>query len=337
MTKPPRWGIVALAALWMLVFTLPVLAQEDEEDEDAAAEDEAEDEDGETPPAPEVQDDKSKINNLPQNFKGMSGLVYTTATRPLDPGTVEVGTTWTQSTSPEPEFTRTTYALNAGVGIPGNFEFGLHVPYVESDLAVGERENEFGARERTFDKENHDGMGSVEGMFKWGYVQPSLFLPIFAVGVGGIAPGDNYDHMVSDVKAWGMRGLVAVGVEINDLFFTDYAFAIMADGQIVIRDLGVSGRDYEEKSGEVHLGMVFPLHPRNYVTLITEYEGILMRGTTNEEDQNGLLAALRFTTQHINVTAGAEYVAVEVEDMDDQTRFFAQLSYKLGPPKPLFP
>ncbi len=47
--------------------------------------------------------------------------------------------------------------------------------------------------------------------------------------------------------------------------------------------------------------------------------------------------ALRFTTQHINVTAGAEQVYLEARDMDDETRFFANLSYKLGKPYPLFP
>lgn len=325
------WGAVVVLAVMMTA--APAWAQD--EDEDAApATTEAE---PAAPSGPQVQDAKPKVNNLPQNFKGLSGLFFTTSSRTLDPGTVEVGTAYLQQTNPEPEYTRTEYVFNAGVGIPAGFEFGLHIPYVESDLTIGERIDEFGRRERTFGQENHAGVGSVEGMFKWGCAHPSLFLPPFAIGLGGIAPGIAYDDGVSDVKSWGARVLVASGVEINDLFFTEYAFAIMADGQLVLRDLGVSGRDYEEKSGEVHLGMVFPLHPQNYVTLIVEYEGILMRGTTNEEDRNGIVGALRFTTQHINVTAGAEQVYLEARDMDDETRFFANLSYKLGKPYPLFP
>lgn len=329
------FAIIAVAAPAILTIAAPAWAQDEDEDEDAAPASTTVE--PAAPSGPQVQDAAPKVNNLPQNFKGMSGLFFTTSSRTLDPGTVEVGTAYLQQTNPDPDYTRTEYVFNAGVGIPGNFEFGLHIPYVESNLTIGERIDEFGRRERTFGQQNHAGMGSVEGMFKWGYAHPSLFLPPLALGLGGIAPGIAYDDGVSEVKSWGARVLIATGVEINDLFFTEYAFAIMADGQLVLRDLGVSGRDYEEKSGEVHLGMVFPLHPRNFVTLIVEYDGVLMRGTTNEEDRNGIVGALRFTTHHINVTAGAEQVYLEARDMDDETRFFANLSYKLGKPYPLFP
>ena len=129
-----------------------------------------------------------------------------------------------------------------------------------------------------------------------------------------------------------------MGVELNDLFFTDYCPALMADGALVIQDVGVGqDREYEEKHGEIHFGIVMPLAPRNYVTLIGEYEGILMKGITNEEDENSFLGALRFTTQHIHLSAGAQYTFIEARDMDERITYIFALSYKIGPPYPLFP
>ncbi|MCZ7583299.1 MAG: hypothetical protein M5R36_08165 [Deltaproteobacteria bacterium] len=314
------------ALLIVAVLAVPAMAQ----DEDAA--------EGEEAPPKDVQADKPRVSNLPINFKGMSGLILTTSTKALAPGTVELGPAWRSEQSDDPDYTRTTWAGNAAVGIPGGLEFGLHVPYVETDLYYTERVNEFGQKVRDFRKKNQSDLGSIEGMLKWAFAQQELFLPSFAAGVGFIAPTGDYTQHISQVKSYGLRALLMMGIEINDLFFTDYAFAIMGDGGIVVQDLGVGNdREYEEKHGEVHFGMIFPLHPTNYVELITEYEGLLMRGTTNEEDENSFLGGLRLTTQHINLTFGAMFTMVEARDMDDRLTYIANFSYKLGPPFPMFP
>ncbi len=286
--------------------------------------------------APE-EADKPRVNNLPQNFKGMTGLMFTTATRTQKPGTVELGVGYLAEMSQTPDFTRTTYAFNGTVGIPGHLEFGLHVPYVESNLTYGFTEDVFGQVVRQFSRGSQKGMGSTEGMLKIAVDQPSLFLPSLALGVGFIAPGDKHSQEISQVKQWGARALAAVGIEINDLFFTDYTFAVMADAAVVLQDLGVSGRDYEEKHGEFHVGLIFPVLPRNYGVLIGEYEGLLMRGTTNQDDENSFFGGARLTTNHIALTFGAQQVLVEVRDMEDRIRYVANFSYKLGPPYPLFP
>lgn len=314
--------------------TQPAAAQDTDDqskksDESAASEDEAE-----NPKVKDVQEDKPKINNLPQNFKGLSGLIFTTSTKVLAPGTVEIGPAVLQRQSYKPSFTQTVWAFNAGVGIPGNLEFGLHVPYVESNLHIKEYTNIFGSTVRQFSHQNHNGMGSVEGLMKWAINQQSLFLPAFAVGLGAILPSSDYKYFVSSVKTFGFKPMLAMSVEINDLFFTDYAFAVLADGAVVFNDLG---DEDEEKHGEVHFGMVFPIAPRNYGTLIVEYEGMLMKGTTNEENTNSVLGGLRFTTQHINVTGGYQYAFMAVKDLEDQARIVANISYKFGPPYPLFP
>jgi len=324
--RKPRIRTLSILAL-CLVLILAVSARAQEEDAEPVEQ-----------VTTDVQEDKPKINNLPQNFKGFTGLLLTTATRTLAPGTVEIGGAYKKEEGTDPDYTRTTRAFNVGVGVPGHVEFALHVPYVETNLFFTERIDEFGLRVRDFERKKSSDFGSIEVAVKWAFAQQSLFLPALAGGLGFIAPTGDYTQRISQVKAYGIKPFVAMGVELNDLFFTDYSPALLADGALVIRDVGVGqDREYEEKHGEVHFGIVMPLCPRNYVTLIGEYEGILMKGTTNEEDENSFLGALRLTTQHIHMSAGAQYTLIEARDMDERITYIISLSYKIGPPYPLFP
>ncbi|MCB9476433.1 MAG: hypothetical protein H6683_01885 [Deltaproteobacteria bacterium] len=282
------------------------------------------------------------VSNLPLNFFGRSGLVYTTSTHVNPAWSVEVGGFYQSESSNDPDFTRSVAAFNANIAFPANLELSLHVPYVQSDLAVDLQQTDFGTDERVFAQSSDSGMGSVETMLKLSVANQQLFLPSLAIGVGYIGATGDYDELNPDyglgtVDSFGFKAMLAMGLEINDLFFTRYAFAILADGTAVFRDLGVDDRDKEEKHAEVHLGMIFPLHPRNFVTLIAEYEGILLGGSTNEEDRNGILGGLRINTQHLGLTGGVEKIFVEDSDFEDRTRFFLSLSYRYGEPKPYFP
>ncbi len=327
-----NFAVAVTAVLFMAVFCTPGYAQDTPDDEDAQS---ADPENGDK--VLDVQEEKPKVNNLPQNFKGSTGLILTTSTRVQGPGTTELGVAYAMELSATPEYKRTTTAFNGTIGIPGNLEFALHAPYVESNLTYGTRIDFLGQEVREFSRGNHEGMGSVEGLLKWAVYQQSLFLPALAFGVGFIAPGDEYEQNISQVKHFGARFMGALGIEINDLFFTDYAFAFMMDGSLVIQDYGVDDREYEEKHGETHIGMIFPVLPRNYGMFIFEYEGILLRGTTNNDDENSVMVGARLTTHHINLTGGAQTVLIESNDMEDRTRYFVNFSYKLGPPHPLFP
>ncbi|MBZ0271246.1 hypothetical protein K8I61_04370 [bacterium] len=331
MTKRARWFFMFIVAV-TVIGTAPAIAQDEGADDEKTVVIE-----GDETPARDIQADKPSISNIPHNFRGMSGLVFTMSTRTLNPGTVEIGGAYLGEGNSDPDYTRNTYAFNASVGIPGHIEFGLHVPYVETNLEVFDTIDDFGAPARGFREGDSSGVGSIEGMFKWAFSQQDLFLPSLALGLGFVAPGDDFEQRVGLVKRYGLRTVLAMGIEINDLFFTDYAFAVLADGGMFFGDVQVDDRDYEEKHGEVHFGMIFPLHPRNFVTLIAEYEGLIMRGTANNDDENSFLGALRFTHNHIAVTAGMQYVLTEATDSDDAMRYVAQLSWKIGKPWPVFP
>jgi hypothetical protein len=196
-----------------------------------------------------------------------------------------------------------------------------------TDLKTRSYFNDFGVLKRRYSSNPEQGIGTVEGMFKWAFLQQHSFLPAFAMGLGGMAPGANYSQGGSDVKYYGAKVMLAMGLELNDLAFTDYAFAILADGTAVLRDVGVEDRAYEEKHGLVHGGMIFPLHPRNFLELILEYEGVLMYGTTNQQNINSVLGTLRFVTHHFNVTAGAKYSFKDDPDFGDTLTYLATFSY----------
>ena len=275
----------------------------------------------ETPPA------KPKINNLPFNLSGLSGMMVTTSTRTLRPGSFEVGLGGLWENSYKPRYYRREATFLGTVGIPAGFEFGLRVPYVMTDLYVVRSFNVFGALEREYKQDAIAGIGTVEGMFKWGFVEQHLFLPAFAMGLGFMAPTGDYTREIGEVKYYGFKVLLAMGLEINDLPFTDYAFAIMADGVLVLRDVGIEDRDYEEKHGIVHGGFVFPLLSRNFLQLLTEYEGVLMMGTTNKTDTHAMIGSLRFVTAHFNVTAGAKYTFKADPDFGEALGYVATFSY----------
>jgi len=275
----------------------------------------------------EVAAPKPKINNLPFNIYGLSGLMLTTSTRTLRPGSFEAGLggSWEQSSTPD--YYRREAAFLGGVGIPGGLEFGFRVPYVMTNLRMESRFTNLGVYERSYFQEDNAGVGSVEGMFKWGFVQQHNFLPAFALGLGGVAPTGDYDAGTSDVKYFGAKVMLALGLELNDLAFTDYAFAIMGDGVFYLRDPLIEDQEYEEKSGLVHGGMIFPLHPRNFLELMLEYEGELMRGTTNEQDRNSVAGSLRFVTHHFGVTLGGMYNLKEDPDFDNTVKAVGTFSY----------
>ncbi len=308
-------GIILFALVICVISALPVIAQDEFEEvpEDVLQ--------------AQIAAPKPKVNNLPFNIYGLSGLMLTSSTRTLRPGSFEVGIGGTMEESSKPEYYRRVGMFLGAVGIPGGLEFGFRVPYVMTNLAIEESFTPLGQLRRTFSTEDTTGIGSVEGMFKWGFVQQHNFLPAFAIGLGGIAPSGDYDEGLGDVKYYGAKVMLALSVELNDLAFTDYAFALMGDGTFVIRDAGMDDRDYEEKSGLMHAGMIFPLHPRNFLELIIEYEGELQRGTTNEEDSNALAPSLRFVTDHFSLTAGAKYTLKEDPAYDETWTWMTTFSY----------
>lgn len=314
---------IPVILVYCLIVAIPALVYAQDEDEEGP------------PPAPAPEgvitpdspEPKPKVNNLPSNMYGLSGLLLTTSTRTLKPGQFEAGIGGSMEESSTPEYYRREVVFLGTVGIPAGFEFGLRVPYVMTNLLIEPRFNDLGVLVRGYGTDEYASVGSIEGMFKWGFVQQQNFLPAFALGLGAIAPGGDYNRRASEVKYYGLKLMLAMGLEINDLPFTDYAFAIMADGVLVGRDMGIDNQEYEEKHGLVHAGMIFPLLPRNFLELIVEYEGVLMRGTTNEEDTNAVLGSLRFVTNHFNVTAGAQYTFKEDEDFDDTLRYLANFSY----------
>lgn len=308
------WLVIALLLAAPVVF-----AQEETEPDNADAKDQEKSETKERKPAK---------SNLPLNFYGRSGLLLTTATHVLEFKDVEPALAYMYESSSDPQYTKQVYAVNLAVGLPAHFMLYAHAPIIMTDLHWGERYNAINVKVRSFSQESKTGFGSLEGGFQWAFFMQDRFLPGMAAGISFLAPTGDYTQRISEVKHYGFKVNMAMSLEIIDMFFTEYAYAIFADASLVFRDPWVDGREYEEKHGEVHAGMLFPLHPRNFINLILEYDGLLMRGTTNEDDHNGALGGLRFITSRIGVTAGGEYLFKEAEDMESAWRVIASGSYR---------
>ncbi len=307
--------------LMMLLPVYPLFAQEDDPVQEEGNDDEKSKEEV-------YKERKPAKSNLPLNFHGKNGLLFTSSTHVLEFKDVEIGFGYIYESSKDPEYTSHIGAYNMAVGLPAHFMLYAHVPYIFTDLEYGERINALNLKVRDFSIKEKNSFGSVEGGFQWAFFMQDRFLPGMAAGLSFIAPTGDYTQHMSEVKYFGFKANFAMSLEIIDLFFTDYAFAIMADGSVVFRDLGVEGQEYEEKHGLIHAGMIFPISPRNFLNLILEYDGILMKGTTNEEDLNGFVMGLRFITNRLGITAGAEYMFKEAEDMEDSMRFAGCASYR---------
>ena len=305
---------ILLACVLAVFSASPALAQDD----DKAAEPEA---------APQ-QESKPAKSNLPLNFYGRNGLFFANSTHVLDSLDVEPGVGYIYQSSAEPEYTSHTIAANVAFGLPKRVALHLHIPVVMTDLEYGERINAINVPVRDFSKKSKTDFGSIRGGVTWAFFQQDRFLPGMALDVTFIAPTGDYTQKISDVKYYGFDINFALSLEIIDLFFTDYAFAVFGDASLVLSDMLVEEQEYEEKHGVVHAGMLFPLHPRNFLNLIFEYEGVLMRGTTNDDDLSGFIGGFRFITNRIGVTAGAEYLITEAGDMDDAFRVIANGSYR---------
>lgn len=318
-----RKFLVACLLLGLALFAVPAMGQEAGETGDKTA----------ATPAPEKKEPQEKqkkpaISNLPLNFYGRNGLLFTSSTHVLDFKDVEPALGYMYENSEKPKYVTQTWALNVALGLPGHVELFAHVPYIVTNLQYGERFNELLVRVRSFSQKQQSGLGSIEGGFQWAFFMQDRFLPGMAVGLSYLAPTGDYTQHMSEVKYFGGKINLAMSLEIIDLFFTEYAFAIFADGSLVLNDVGIKNRQYEEKHGLVRAGILLPLHPRNFINLILEYDGKLMLGTANDNDINGVVGGLRFITNQIGVTAGAEYLFKEAEDMDNAWRFTGVGSFR---------
>lgn len=276
----------------------------------------------------EVVEKKPPVSNLPLNFYGRNGLIFTTSTHVLDYKDVEPGVGYMYEQGSDPKYTTQTIAVNVAAGLPHNFMVFLHAPIIITDLHYTERFTKYNQKVRDFEQKDKSGLGSIETGFQWAFFMQDRFLPGMSAGISLLAPTGDYTQQMSEVKYYGTKLNFAMSLEILDLFFTDYVFAILADGSLVLNDMGIDDQEYEEKHGEVHVGMIFPVHPRNFINLIFEYEGILLKGTTNEEDINGFLGGLRFNMSQFGVTAGAEYLNRQVSDMDNTIRYMGTGSFR---------
>ena len=280
------------------------------------------------PAAKQVKEKKPAKSNLPLNFYGRSGLLLTSSTHVLEFKDVEPAIGYMYESSSDPQYTTQTYAANLAVGLPRHVMLYAHVPIIMTDLHWGERFNAINVRVRDFSQKSKTDFGSVEGGFQWAFFMQDRFLPGMAAGLSFLAPTGDYTQHLSEVKTYGFKVNLTMGLEIMDLFFTEYAFAIFADGSAVFRDLYIEDREYEEKYGIVRAGMLFPIAPRNFLNLLLEYDGKLMSGTTNRDDHNGFVVGLRFITNRIGVSAGGEYLLKEAEDMGDAFRIIGTGSYR---------
>ena len=334
--KLMRRFLVLLIIVVFMVCPAVSFAQEDdanEETDDSAVTEEKDEKDNK-----DKKERKPAQSNLPLNFSGRHGLIFTSSTHTPDFKDVEPGFGYIYENSSDPKYYKHTIAANLSIGLPKRVMLYFHIPYIVTDLEYGKRRNALNQVETSYSNKEKNGLGTIEAGFQWAFFMQDKFLPGMAAGITILTPTGDYTQRLSTVKYYGFKVNLAMSLEIIDLFFTEYAFAILADGSFVFRDLGYRGDTsdarfgedgyYEEKNGEFHLGMLFPLDPRNFTNIILEYDGKYMMGTTHEEDYNGLIFGFRVITDNLGVTVGGEYLINEIEKLDYSWRAIGSLSYR---------
>jgi hypothetical protein len=259
-----------------------------------------------------------QVINRPPNIQGLTGLMVTNSAFTRPPGTLAVGGSVLFEDSNKPEYRIIQTPITLTFGITDTIEAGIKTKYVNYD--------------RTTPAMSEGGLGDSELAVKWRLNTHSATSPELAVGLAGILPTGNDSKGLNDVKNWGAKLMVMATSETK--ISANSFLGIYLEAQAVFIDGFSAGitTSTQDRYGVINAGILLPISANNRLQAMLELNKTTRKRRTNtalaEGDQTGITPALRYVTDTLSFTAGAQLLSKDTTGYEDTIRWIGTFSYQ---------
>ncbi len=258
------------------------------------------------------------VINRPPNIQGLTGLMVTNSAFTRPAGTLAVGGSVLFEDSSKPDYRIIQTPITLTFGITETLEAGIKAKYVD-----------YG---RTTPNTSESGFGDTELAVKWRWDTHSATFPELAVGLAGIMPTASDSKGLNDVTDWGVKvmALATSETRISD----DSFLGIYLEAQAVFIDGFSAGHttSMQDRYGMINAGVLLPLSTDNRFQAMIELNDTLRRAhfktALAEGDQLGITPALRYVTDTLSFTAGAQFLRKDSNGHEDTVRWIGTASYQ---------
>jgi len=265
----------------------------------------------------EVREEEAiKVINRPPNIQGLTGLIMTNSAFTLPAGSIAIGVSALIEDSKVPEYRIIQTPLTITVGLTDTIEAGIKAKYVSYDI--------------TSPKTTESGLGDTEVALKWRWKTHSATSPELAIGVAGIIPTADETKGLNEVTDWGAKFMVMATSETK--IFNNSFLGIYLEAQAVFIDGFSAGyaTSTQDRYGVLNAGLLLPISPNNHLQAMLELNKTLKaRGASPDaSNQTGITPALRYVTESLSITAGAQFLRKDTIGYDDTIRWIGTISYQ---------
>lgn len=255
-----------------------------------------------------------QVVNRPPNIQGLTGLMVMNSAFTRPAGSLAIGASVLIEDSNKPDYSIIQTPITLTYGITDTIEAGLKTKYVNYAQGV------------------ESGLGDSEFAVKWRWQTQSTTFPELAVGLAGIIPTASESKGLNDVTNWGVRVMALATSETRIL---DSSFlGIYLEAQAVFIDGFSAGNttSTQDRYGVINAGLLLPVSANNRFQAMLELSGTVGKERRNtvlaEGDQSGITPALRYVTDTLSLTAGAQFLSKDMKGYEDTIRWIGTLSYQ---------
>jgi hypothetical protein len=254
------------------------------------------------------------VINRPPNIQGLTGLMVTNSAFTRPAGTLAVGASVMIEDSEEPNYSVIQTPITLTFGITDTIEAGMKMKYVN------------------YSKSKESGLGDSELAVKWRWKTHSPTSPELAVGLAGIIPTASDSKRLNDVTNWGVKFMVLASSETR--ISSNSFLGLYLETQAVFIDGFSRGltTGTQDRYGVINAGVLLPISTNNRFQAMLELNDTLgkrrARTLVAEGNQLGITPALRYVTDTLSVTAGAQFLRKDTKGYEDTIRWIGTLSYQ---------
>jgi hypothetical protein len=254
------------------------------------------------------------VVNRPPNIQGLTGLLVMNSAFTRPAGTLAVGGSAMIEDSDKPDYSVIQTPITLTFGITDTIEAGLKAKYVN------------------YAKGTESGLGDTELAVKWRWQTHSTTFPELAIGMAGILPTASESKGLNEVKNWGVKVMALATSETS--IASGSALGIYLETQAVFIDGFSYGKktNTQDRYGVINVGVLLPVSTNNRFQAMIELSDTLGKKRSKtalaEGNHTGITPAIRYVTDALSVTAGAQFLLKDTKGYEDTIRWVGTISYQ---------
>jgi hypothetical protein len=261
-------------------------------------------------------DSELLVVNRPVDTQGLNGLLFMNSAFTQPAGHVAVGTflLYEKSTGLPQSFSIIQGGASLTMGITNAIEVGVK--------GKGVRLNYKGLSSPEI------GQGDTDVLVKWKILSQEESHPALALGFAWSFPTGDKTKGLNEINEESVRFMLMASKEKR---FLDNSFiGVYLEAQEVMNDVSRESSALYDKYAVFSAGALFPISDDNRVQAMLEYGRTYKKGSATfgtYKDYSGLTPGLRFVTEHLNVSAGIQFLNKTDSDYPNDQQYVGTISY----------